>query len=554
MSKFPIGELVSEGQKSELVKLLIENTPVAYIILDEDYRVRYINENFLKLRKLERSRVEGEICYNISNGGKPCPHCTVAESWKSGKREFTLRRDVLPDGAVRYIGDYAIPLAKENPADPNYILEIMVDRTKEMLVRDQRDQDFDDILFLFSGLLEAKDVYTATHSQNVRTLAHNLATAMNCSREEIFEISIAASLHDIGKVQIPEKIINKPGKLTDEEFAIIKRHPVASYEMIKDLSSFDRVKDIALHHHERYDGKGYPDGLAGNEISKASRMVTIADAYEAMTSTRSYRKALTHEYAIGELKRMAGIQFDPEMVEIFETLDFDHFDSPIASKASIKQTSSVDRSIIAQVQTENSEPSNNKEGGAEASGSGVNKAKLNLDFLLQEIFDNTPCGYVLMDTSRDVLFASKYFLSFMGLTEEEVIGRKCFQAGCMTSEPCSPCAIEAALKSGKVEHMRQVQDTRNGRKTFDLYGMPLVNADGSVDYVIEVIIDRTAEVFLEKARNRDFKKLIMMLSQLPELQNIGSEEPQLADSIALLKTKIEAILSSDNIALNKNSC
>ncbi len=112
-----------------------------------------------------------------------------------------------------------------------------------------------------------------------------------------------------------------------------------------------------------------------------------------------------------------------------------------------------------------------------------------------------------MDTRRNVLFVSKYFLEFMGLKEDEVIGRKCYEAGCASSspcKPCNPCAIEESLISGKAEYMRQEQKTRNGWKIFDLFGVPLLNSDGKADYVIEIIIDRTDEVNLERLRTNDF--------------------------------------------------
>lgn len=303
MKETGIKNFISDELKPELLDLLINNTPVAYIILDEEYRVRFINENFLKLRKLNREAVMGEICYNISNGGKPCDHCTVYDSRQSGKKEFTLRKDILPDGSVRFIDDYAIPLKRRNNDGPSYTLEIMVNRTAEMLARECQAREYDEILSVLSSLLEAKDTYTATHSENVRTIAYNLASAMNFSDDEIFEISIAASLHDLGKVRVPDKIINKPAKLTNEEYEIIKNHPVASFEMIEALSSFENVKSIVRHHHERYDGRGYPDGLSGDGIPMGARIVAVADTYEAMTSTRSYRKALSHEYALNEIKK-----------------------------------------------------------------------------------------------------------------------------------------------------------------------------------------------------------------------------------------------------------
>ena len=538
MKESVIENFISDELKPELLNLLINNTPVAYIILDEEYRVQFINDNFLKLRKLDRDAVMGEVCYNISNGGEPCKHCTVYDSRESGKKEFTLRRDVLPDGSVRFIDDYAIPLKCRSSDDPLYTLEIMVNRTAEMLARESRAREYDEILAVLSSLLEAKDTYTATHSENVRKIAYNMASSMNFSDDEIFEISIAASLHDLGKVKVPDRIINKPGKLTNEEYEIIKGHPAASFEMIEDLSSFENIKNIVRHHHERYDGGGYPDGLAGDRIPIGAKIVAVADTYEAMTSTRSYRKALSHEYALGEIKRMSGTQFDPEIVEVFENLSIVCSDTPAMCKLESSEASSVNRVLIQQ-------SVKNNLGVAEKEDIQSKVDKVDVNYLLQEIFDNTPCGYVLMDTDRNVIFASKYFLDFMGLEEKEVLGRKCYEAGCIppfSCKPCSPCAIEKALKSGNSEYMRHEQKTRNGWKIFDLFEVPLTGPDGNAEHVIEIIIDRTDEVNLERLRNSDFEKLIGTLSKLPELKSLGTDEPHLAEKIYSLQRRLEELL------------
>jgi HD-GYP domain-containing protein (c-di-GMP phosphodiesterase class II) len=124
-------------------------------------------------------------------------------------------------------------------------------------------------------------------------------------------------MHDIGKITIPDHILKKPGKLTDEEWTIMKSHTTNGYQILRSADQYSRLADYALTHHERYDGKGYPQGLKGEDIPLYSRIIAICDAYEAMTADRPYRKALTKEVAIAELKRCAGTQFDPRLVEVF---------------------------------------------------------------------------------------------------------------------------------------------------------------------------------------------------------------------------------------------
>ncbi len=509
--------------REKLVRLLIDNTPVAYVILDEEYRIHYINENFIKLRNLDPVSSMGERCYNISNGGKRCRQCAVAKAFQTGEKAFIARKDTLPDGSVRFIDDYAIPLHASKEGGRKFVLEIMVNRTQEMLARERRNSDYDEILAILSSLLEAKDQYTATHSGAVRKVAIQLALAMGLGQQDVFDISVAASLHDIGKVHIPDRIINKPDKLTDEEFAIIKSHPTMSYDMLYGLSSFDTIKNIVRHHHERVDGRGYPDGITGSEMSLGTKIVAVADTYDAITSSRSYRKALSHRYAMDEITRVAGTQLDAEVVGAFLEMDFD--EEREANRVLDSDSPPVERVIEKQVVV-------SKE---EEKGQNAFKRIVDEDLLLDELFENTPCGYVLMDADRRVLFASKYFLNYMGLTEEETVGKLCYKAGTAEGVPCVPCAIERSLASGKVEHMRQEQETRNGRKIFDLFGMPLPGDDGEVEYVIEIIIDRTDEMMLEREHEQDFASLINMLNNLLKAQDDSMEpnENMSADILAL---------------------
>jgi putative nucleotidyltransferase with HDIG domain len=174
-----------------------------------------------------------------------------------------------------------------------------------------------DTIKALAGALETKDVETRGHSD--RTVAHALALAerLGLSDQEREWIQYAAILHDIGKIGIPEQILKKPGKLTPEEFEIMKRHPVLGMEIIQQIEFLKPVVPLVRADHERWDGKGYPDGLTGETIPMGARIVAIVDAYDAMTSDRVYRKAPGKEHAVSELRRCAGTQFDPDLVKLF---------------------------------------------------------------------------------------------------------------------------------------------------------------------------------------------------------------------------------------------
>jgi HD-GYP domain-containing protein (c-di-GMP phosphodiesterase class II) len=172
--------------------------------------------------------------------------------------------------------------------------------------------------------VDARDAYTGSHSQRVGELAARIAQRMNAEPELIELIRLAGSLHDLGKLAIPEEILRKPAPLTDAERLVLERHPQIGYRMLESLG-VDPVADWVLHHHERWDGAGYPDGCSGDQIPLGARIIFVADAFDAMTTDRVYRRKLTIEDALHELHRCSGTQFDPEVVGAFaEEFGLDH--------------------------------------------------------------------------------------------------------------------------------------------------------------------------------------------------------------------------------------
>jgi HD-GYP domain-containing protein (c-di-GMP phosphodiesterase class II) len=165
--------------------------------------------------------------------------------------------------------------------------------------------------------IDAKDPYTQGHSRRVTQYSVAIAEEMNLSPKEIEDIRYAGLLHDVGKIGIKDSIIRKPGRLTDEEYAIIKKHPSIGAKILRPVDFLaDKIPGV-LHHHEYYDGRGYPDHLVGEDIPLAGRIICVADAFDAMTTNRPYRKGLTVKTAVGELKKFSGKQFDPQCVEAF---------------------------------------------------------------------------------------------------------------------------------------------------------------------------------------------------------------------------------------------
>lgn len=164
------------------------------------------------------------------------------------------------------------------------------------------------------------DPYTAMHAEHVADLMAGLASQMLMSADEINMAYVVGIVHDVGKIKTPESILTKPARLTEEEYQIMKRHSIDGADMLAALDGAEPIAAIMRHHHERYDGRGYPDGLKGEEIPLFSRMLALCDSFDAMTTHRCYKDALNLGECLKEIKKCAGSQFDPELCGIF--LDF----------------------------------------------------------------------------------------------------------------------------------------------------------------------------------------------------------------------------------------
>jgi HD-GYP domain-containing protein (c-di-GMP phosphodiesterase class II) len=165
--------------------------------------------------------------------------------------------------------------------------------------------------------LDAKDNYTFGHSMRVAYFSLVTGAQAGLGPDEMYELELSAIFHDIGKIGTPDAVLNKPSRLSEDEFLVMKKHPENSFEILKEFPYFDKVAANARLHHERFDGKGYPLGLKGEEIPLAARIILIADTFDAMTSTRPYRKGLPYEVAFEELTQFSGTQFDPTLVKLF---------------------------------------------------------------------------------------------------------------------------------------------------------------------------------------------------------------------------------------------
>ena len=212
-------------------------------------------------------------------------------------------------------------LVEENREYQRDLESMVQERTKQLSTANE------DLQRLFTGsikalaqALEAKDEYTQGHSARVAEESVNIARYLSLSETEIQRMWLAGYLHDIGKIGIKEAVLNKPGKLNEEEWNLIQQHPVVAGRILGPIPELSDIIDIIVHHHERYDGSGYPDGLEGNSIPLGARILAVADTYDALTSRRPYRDSLTLEEAYRILEEAAGTYLDPVIARAFLNL------------------------------------------------------------------------------------------------------------------------------------------------------------------------------------------------------------------------------------------
>jgi putative nucleotidyltransferase with HDIG domain len=224
------------------------------------------------------------------------------------KQAVEKRHFLLQEKAYKQQLEFEVKAKTRELAEKNLLLEQYSNHLENATVQ---------IMSSLQAAMEEKDGYTAGHTLRVTELAMLLGQSARLESHDLLVLRRASQFHDIGKLVIDLSCIRKPGTLTTEEWALIKKHPEIGASIIEPLTFMEREREIIRHHHEKLDGTGYPDGIGGDELDMLTRIITIVDSYDAMTSRRNYRKNLTTPEAIGELRRCAGTQFDPELVEIF---------------------------------------------------------------------------------------------------------------------------------------------------------------------------------------------------------------------------------------------
>ena len=300
---------------AQAVKFLQSNKPDLILL---DVHMPEMN-GFETLAAIRQNRVSGSgVSEVLNNNDIPVVFLTAdddseteTKGLRAGAMDF-IRKPFVPDVLLLRV-NHAIDLTRMQ-AD----LEREVDvKTQEVIAQSKKLTRLStQVVMALAGAIDAKDTYTNGHSSRVALYSRTIAGLAGFTHEAQEEIYMIGLLHDVGKIGVPDAIINKPGKLNDEEYEIIKSHPVLGEKILRRIPDFPKLLTGARYHHERYDGKGYPDGLAGEQIPVEARIIAVADAYDAMSSRRSYRDVLPQAQIRAEMEEGKGTQFDPVFADI----------------------------------------------------------------------------------------------------------------------------------------------------------------------------------------------------------------------------------------------
>ncbi|MBI4687831.1 MAG: HD domain-containing protein [Nitrospirae bacterium] len=310
--------------------------PYGVMLIDRDFNIIRWNKYFADISGFSISHIVlKKKCYKVlHNSDKPVSGCPLLRSGLNKKTEVSEYYDSERN---RHFMVHITPVFGSNGAPSSFVhslIDITEIKEKEKKLSDSRDaflnmlKDLDytykelnglhkSLIAAFANAIDAKSHWTKGHSERVATYSLSIADEMLIDGEDLEILKTAALLHDIGKIGTYDVILDKADRLTDEEFAMIKKHPAHGEEILKPIKGLKQILPLIRGHHERLDGMGYPDGLRGEEISLLTKILCVADSFDAMTSERPYRKGLDYDTAIEELRRYAGTQFAPQVVEAF---------------------------------------------------------------------------------------------------------------------------------------------------------------------------------------------------------------------------------------------
>ena len=332
----------------------IDILPYAVCVIDPEFNILTANHNFSELLQGKKGSAERK-CYDVFHAdGRPPEDCPVLKSMKTGNTEqsiiyssclekylLEIINPIIENGKITKFVHSSIDISalKESENNQRELIDVFADSLIDMKNREIKAVEVKDAFFnmledvnesyheledfflklvsVMISALDAKSPWTKGHSERVSIYSEQIAIQMNINDDEIKDIKLAGLLHDIGKIGTYDYLLEKPGKLTEEEFAMVMKHPEQGVLILKDINQLENIIPLIKYHHEKLDGSGYPEGLTEKEIPLGARILHVADSFDSMTSDRPYRKAPGVKFAMSEFEKYKGTQFDSSVVESF---------------------------------------------------------------------------------------------------------------------------------------------------------------------------------------------------------------------------------------------
>jgi len=294
--------------------------PSCVLLIDDTHHILYANSAIISKFELDPRQIIGGYCPLIIHGkNEPIDECPLEKSVETNEN---VECEIFDEINQIWVSSAIYPTSLITTKGSKVYLHMVHDITKRKFAeQDLKNslkslQDLTDAgIKAITLIVEKRDPYTAGHQQRVSSLAYAIASEMGYEGAFLEGIRVVGLLHDVGKIGVPIEILSKPGRISEDEFRMIKTHPMVGHEILKGIEFSRPIADIILQHHEKLDGSGYPNGLKGNEISIEARIISVADVVEAMSSHRPYRPALGIENALSEILNNKGILYDDIVVD-----------------------------------------------------------------------------------------------------------------------------------------------------------------------------------------------------------------------------------------------
>jgi PAS domain S-box-containing protein len=309
-----VQELREEIQRN--FNSLLDNTPCFIGVISSQYKFLMVNNEIAKATGIPKEHLLKDKCFNILGNGDVCPDCPTKKAFLTKSVCRNIKKAINIDDKEIYVEITSVPILGKT-GNAKYVIEIARDITEQVIAEKDKENLFIQVIASLSKLIEKRDNATSLHSVRVENIAISIGKSMGLPNGTLKELSIAALLHDIGNIGVSEIILNKPSKLTNTEYALIKKHPTVGYEALINIELLKNIAEGILYHHEKFDGTGYPSQLKGDKIPVISKIISIADVWDALISDRPYRKAYSENEALQIMLQESISYFDPAIFSHF---------------------------------------------------------------------------------------------------------------------------------------------------------------------------------------------------------------------------------------------